>query len=137
MIKMVNGSTRVKGEIKNAKSGPFSAGAEIEARLVKMGVAEYIRSGDKAAAAPKAPEKNEPPKLTLKALEEMSRADLESLAADKGIDEDTVKAAENKKSLAKLIIDVGLSAESEGEGESEGESEGEELPELGAEAPVQ
>lgn len=48
MIRMISGSTRISEgyshEIKTPKSGPFCATEEQEARLVRLGVAEYVNS---------------------------------------------------------------------------------------------
>lgn len=61
--------------------------------------------------------------FTIESLMELSRADMEKLAADMGVD---VKKCRNKGDIAKLLAAVEVS----------GDADGEAPPELGAEAPV-
>lgn len=53
MIQMISGCTQIAGEIRSAKSGPFEASPQVEAFLVKRGVAKY--AGEMPALAPAFP----------------------------------------------------------------------------------
>lgn len=50
MIEMISGSTRIGGRIVWPDDGPFIADPDVEARLVRVGVARYVYHADRTTA---------------------------------------------------------------------------------------
>ena len=52
MIRMISGVSRIDGKVRSRSDGPFRADADIEKRLVSLGVAEYVDRVVKDVATP-------------------------------------------------------------------------------------
>ena len=142
MIKIVNG---VYGYVdkhgfvrpKDCNSEPFVTSPEQEARLVKLGVAEYVDEPEKAEpvnepAQVQSPEiGEEAAHLDPDQLKELTNAELKAMAEDMGIDTAKLKT---KAQLIAAITEVPL--EDAIAEDDDGVDDGEAPPVLTPEAPV-
>lgn len=131
MIKMIAGrfGLPVNGIIKamDKDSGPFNAGAEQEARLVKLGLAKYV---DKPAPVDENPNEGGADgqdnsykddevleivdgHFAIESLMKLERKHMEALATDLEIEADAIKKCKNKTELANLIAEVEVGDEDE------------------------
>ena len=118
MIKMISGATRIGAHTMTPASGAFDAPAEVEARLVRVGVAEYC--GIPPVATPTEPQEDSVPGVTMGDIElpaegqetdlldaaqmqGMTVSALKQLAEDMGID---TKKLRTKAQLIAAICDV-------------------------------
>lgn len=140
MIRMICGVCRVDGNLKRAADGPFSLPQEQEVHLVNAGVAEFVPQWRTERVATPAEDEDTGElqegeaeasdtldivdgHFTAESLMELSRAEMEKLAADLGVE---VKRNMNKSEIAALLCAVEVQP---------GDS-GEAPPELDAEGPV-
>lgn len=106
--------------LKTAESGPFEYDDQKAARLVSLGVAEYVETGDKPE------EKAEKPTgvvgtIDPEFLKDMSLAELKELASEVGAD---TKGCKSKADYIAAIADVEVTADDD-----------DDLPDLGAADP--
>lgn len=133
MIRMTHGSTRIGVEIYTSKSGAFQADEATERRLVSLGVAVWVLPDLDEGTPPSDAETSTKVRENRRTgntmpdsgnsteatgggsirddLMNMKREDMERLAAELGIDEQTIRACKNKNELADEIV----AAEGEGE----------------------
>ena len=150
MIYIICGTCGTSQGYKSKNDGAIALPAAEERRLVARGVAEYVTkpviSSDTGVATPaegedgggageetgelQEGEAEAPDTLdivnghfTIESLMELSRAEMEKLAADLGVD---VKKCRNKSDIAALLVTVEVHADGDGEAP----------PELDAEGPV-
>ena len=55
MIRLITGATRISGRVYRPESGAFEAGKDVEAHLVKRGVAVYVDGTQAPIIAPSEP----------------------------------------------------------------------------------
>ena len=124
MIQMICGAYGACDGLKRACDGPFSLSPAEEERLVKRGVAEYVREAPAVPPAdpPVASAENSDTEsdtldidgghFTKESLMTMSRSDMEKLAADLGINAGKCK---NKSEIADLIAAIEIQTEADAE----------------------
>lgn len=103
MIQMICGACRVNNALKRAGDGPFSMSPEAEKRLVDAGVAEYAAEIYEETIEAEDSLEIVEGRFTTDSLLTMTRAGMEKLAADLGVD---VSKCKNKLEVAELLASI-------------------------------
>lgn len=127
MIQMICGACRVNNVLKRASDGPFSMSPEAEKRLVGAGVAEYTAEIHEGTAEADDTLEIVEGHFTTDSLLTMTRAGMEKLAADLGVD---VSKCKNKLEVAELLASIDVTPDDSAKGETDNP------PDLDAAPPV-
>lgn len=108
MIRMTNGVCGAKDGMKRASDGPFTLPAEVEARLVERGVAEYVTAPAPAPEPEQEPVSAPEEKVTVPATEDdntphvgMALKELREIGKEYGL---TFKVGMNKPEMVAAIM---------------------------------